>query len=271
MVQRFDLRHWRSSAPVIESIFMYAAIDISHVSKIYHPRRQPAIQALMDFTLAIPQGAFFGLLGPNGAGKSTLIKLITGLSRWDTGSVTVLNCDVEKEYRQTRTWIGVSPQEYVFDPYLTIEEELFFTGGYFGQPRKALNQRVPELMNQFGLTDKRKTYTDKLSGGMKRRLAVARALVHQPKILILDEPTAGLDLTLRHELWEILEGLNQQGMTILLTTHYLEEAEHLCDSIAIMNQGKLLHTEINRKIGLREQTKLEKMYVSLMDLREVVP
>ncbi len=243
---------------------MTEAIKIINISKTYHQRKANDVVALGDIYLSIEEGSFFGLIGPNGAGKSTLIKLITGLSCQDRGTISINGFDTIKQYQIARQMVGVSLQEHSFDPYLTVEEELYLTGGYFGKNKAYLSMKIPEIIKLFVLEDKRKTATDKLSGGMKRRLAIAKALIHEPKILILDEPTAGLDVQLRHELWEILEKLNKQGTTILLTTHYLEEVEHLCDEVAIIDRGKIIHTAKNHKVDLQENSKLEKLFLELV-------
>ena len=242
---------------------MQTAVNISEVRKTYHHRKNGDTLALENISLIIPQGSFFGLIGPNGAGKSTLIKILTGLSYYDSGTVSVFGYDVTKDYRKTRALIGVSPQEHAHDPYLTVKEELQLTGGYFGMDYPYLRKKVPELLEKFGLSEKSKSFTDKLSGGMKRRLSIAKALIHAPKILILDEPTAGLDLPLRHELWEILTELNKQGTTILLTTHYLEEAEHLCNAIAIIDKGLVVHSELNKPTNIRKNTRLEQLFLKM--------
>ena len=247
---------------------MSPIISINQISKTYHQKRSAEVQALKDVSLTINEGAFFGLIGPNGAGKSTLIKILTGLCLPDTGDVSVGGNDVIKQYQAARQLIGVSLQEHAFDPYLLVEEELYITGGYYGKSKDYLKKKVPELLEQFNLSDKKRTFTDKLSGGMKRRLAITKALIHDPKIIILDEPTAGLDVALRHELWEILEKLNQQGITILLTTHYLEEVEHLCDEIAIINKGSIIYQDRNKKKGLTENSELEQLFMEMVDQHE---
>ncbi|MDD5455680.1 MAG: ABC transporter ATP-binding protein [Candidatus Margulisbacteria bacterium] len=243
---------------------MNKAIEIKNIFKTYHHRRTGDVPALEDVSLNIEQGSFFGLIGPNGAGKSTLIKIITGLSIPNSGTVLVGGFDVIKQYKKTRQLIGVSLQEHAFDPYLLVEEELYITGGYFGKPKAYLKKKVPQLLQQLALEEKKRTFTDKLSGGMKRRLAIAKALIHDPEILILDEPTAGLDVQLRHELWEILQELNNQGKTILLTTHYLEEVEHLCNEIAIINKGKIIYTDKNKKKSLSENSELEQLFMEMV-------
>ena len=212
-----------------------AAIEITSLVKTYGPLR-----AVDGLSLRIEAGEFFGLLGPNGAGKTTTINTIVGLSTIQQGQVTVFGHDVVTDYREARRQIGVSPQEFNFDRYLTIEEILLYTAGYFGIPGKVAKPRATALLKQFDLYQKKDQDYLKLSGGMKRRLSLARALVYDPRILILDEPTAGVDVELRLELWQLLRDLNKSGMTIVLTTHYLEEAQDLCERIGIIDHGRLV-------------------------------
>ncbi len=239
---------------------MTVAISINNVIKTYKEKKAPTVEALKGIDLEIKQGSFFGLLGPNGAGKSTLINLITGLCTANSGEILVFGKSVIKDSLFTRRMIGLSPQEFKLDSFLFVKEELRLTGGFFGKDSKYLKAKIPLLLKQLGLSEKANAYTDRISGGMKRRVAVAKALVHEPKILILDEPTAGLDVELRQELWDILIDLNKKGTTILLTTHYLEEAEHLCDTIAIINDGKIKHIGENIKTDTRESSNLVKLY-----------
>jgi ABC-2 type transport system ATP-binding protein len=239
---------------------MNSAISIKNVFKTYKAKKTHDVEAVKGVDLEIKEGSFFGLLGPNGAGKSTLINLITGLCNANSGEILVFGKDVRKDFQFTRSMIGLSPQEYKLDSFLFVKEELRLSGGYFGKDSKFLKAKIPKLLAQLGLTEKANAYTDRISGGMKRRVAVAKALVHEPKILILDEPTAGLDVELRQELWNLLEELNKAGTTILLTTHYLEEAEHLCDTIAIINDGQIKHIGENIKTDTRKTSNLEKLY-----------
>ncbi len=216
------------------------AIYIKDLHKSYKD-----VYALKGVSLEIQKGEFFGLLGPNGAGKSTLINILAGLVKKDRGEVLVQGYDTVKDYRKTRRFLGVVPQEIVYDPFFCVEEVLRIQGGYFGvRNNKAW---IEELLETMGLIDKRKANLRDLSGGMKRRLLIAQALVHKPPIAILDEPTAGVDVEQRHTLWSFIKRLNKEGHTILLTTHYLEEAEQLCDRIAIIDQGevKALDTKAN--------------------------
>ncbi|GAC1391429.1 MAG: ABC transporter ATP-binding protein [Vulcanimicrobiaceae bacterium] len=184
-------------------------------------------------------GDFFGFLGPNGAGKTTTINAVVGLARLSSGSIRVFGHDTVADWRVARALIGLAPQEYNFDRYLSIRDVLLFQAGYYGLRRREVVDRADQLLEQFGLASKAKQDYTKLSGGMKRRLTLARALIHAPKLLILDEPTAGVDVELRLELWELLRTLNSQGITIFLTTHYLEEAEALCRNIGIIQNGRL--------------------------------
>jgi ABC-2 type transport system ATP-binding protein len=196
--------------------------------------------ALGGVSLKVEAGTFFGLLGPNGAGKTTLINSVVSLVRPDSGSVEVFGRDAYREFREARRMVGVSPQEVNLDRFLTVEETLIFHAGYYGVPKKKARERAEELLERFGLADKRDQRTNTLSGGMKRRVLFARGLIHDPKVLFLDEPTAGVDVELRYKLWGYIRELNRGGMTILLTTHYLEEAEALCEEIALINGGNIV-------------------------------
>jgi ABC-2 type transport system ATP-binding protein len=197
-------------------------------------------EALRGVSLEIGDGEFFGLLGPNGAGKSTLIHCATGLAQPTTGAIRVFGHDAVDHYEQARLAVGLAPQELNLDWFLTAAETLDYHGGYFGMPRRERKERTRELLDIFSLTEKRDDRTRTLSGGMKRRLVLARALMHRPRLLILDEPTAGVDVELRLELWHYVQRINAEGTTILLTTHYLEEAEQLCDRIAFINDGQIV-------------------------------
>lgn len=220
---------------------MSTAIKIRNINKSYGD-----LQALADINLDIKKGEFFGLLGPNGAGKSTLIGILGGLVKKDSGNVTVLGKDIIKNYRETKKSLGIVPQEITFDPYFTVRETLEIHSGYFGI--KNNDQKIDELLNALSLADKAEIGPRQLSGGMKRRLLIAKALVHDPEIIVLDEPTAGVDVELRNSLWEYVISLNEQGKTIILTTHYLEEAEALCDRIAIMNKGKIVKVDTKENL-----------------------
>jgi ABC-2 type transport system ATP-binding protein len=211
-------------------------VDIRALVKQY-----PRVTALGGVSLEIRPGEIFALLGPNGAGKTTLIGCVAGLIRPTSGRAFVLGHDVQTDYRVTRRAVGLVPQEINFDPFFDVEESLRFQAGYFGV--KLGEPRLLELLDAMGLRDKRRTNTRALSGGMKRRLLIAKALVHRPKVLFLDEPTAGVDVELRRDLWDYVRSLRAAGTTIVLTTHYLEEAEELADRIALIDRGKLLFIE----------------------------
>lgn len=196
------------------------------------------VHALRGVDLTVEQGEFFALLGPNGAGKTTLISLLAGLSRATSGRLEVMGHDVVADYRETRRALGVVPQELVYDAFFTVQEMLRFQSGYFGIRRN--DAWIDELLENLGLTDKADAYVRNLSGGMKRRVLVAQALVHKPAVVVLDEPTAGVDVELRQSLWNFIKRLNREGHTIVLTTHYLEEAETLCSRIAMLKQGEIV-------------------------------
>ena len=213
------------------------AISFVNVAKTYASARG-AVRALDDVSFDIEEGEFFGLLGPNGAGKTTLISILAGLARATAGSVAVLGHDVEREYAAARRKIGVVPQDLVFDPFFTVREALRIQGGYFGV--RANDAWIDELLANLGLADKGDANMRQLSGGMKRRVLVAQALVHRPPVIVLDEPTAGVDVELRQTLWQFVARLNKEGHTVLLTTHYLEEAEALCSRIAMLKQGRVV-------------------------------
>ncbi|MFQ5470715.1 MAG: ABC transporter ATP-binding protein [Gammaproteobacteria bacterium] len=195
--------------------------------------------AVDHINLYIEEGEFFGLLGPNGAGKSTLINIVAGLVRANSGEVLIHGYDVTAEYRQARQCLGVVPQELVFDPFFTVRELLQIQSGYFGLGKEN-SSWIDELLEKLDLSEKANVNMRALSGGMKRRVLIAQALVHKPRVVVLDEPTAGVDIELRKQLWLFVKSLHQEGHTIVLTTHYLEEAEALCDRIAILNHGKLM-------------------------------
>ena len=210
-----------------------SAVTVEHVHKYY-----ANLHALDNVDFEIPQGSFFGLLGPNGAGKSTLINIMAGLVYASRGRVRIMGHDVRKDWRQARHTLGVVPQEIVSDPFFSVREILRLQSGYFGFGREN-RAWIDELLETLSLVDKADDNVQRLSGGMKRRLLIAQALVHRPRVVVLDEPTAGVDVELRKVLWEFTQRLHRQGHTILLTTHYLEEAEALCQRIAILNHGKL--------------------------------
>lgn len=211
-----------------------SAININGIQK-----RFGALHALRGIDLTIEQGEFFGLLGPNGAGKSTLINILAGLIKPTAGSTSVMGFDVQRQYQQARQLLGVVPQELVFDPFFNVREMLRFQAGYFGRGREN-DAWVDEILEGLGLTDKAHTNMRRLSGGMKRRALIAQALAHKPPVIVLDEPTAGVDVELRQMLWEFIKKLNREGHTIILTTHYLEEAEALCKRVAMMKHGEIV-------------------------------
>ena len=210
------------------------ALDITDLRKEYGD-----VTALDGVSLTVPEGSFFGLLGPNGAGKTTFINTLVGLVRQSGGTARIFGHDVQDEYREARNAVGLAPQEFNVDRFFPIREVLEHKAGYHGIARGEATRRADEALKQVGIYDKRDTRFDWLSGGMKRRFLLARALITDPDLLILDEPTAGVDVQLRHDLWELVTDLNDDGMTILLTTHYIEEAERLCDEVAILDSGRV--------------------------------
>ena len=218
-----------------------AAVSFRSVSKCYSGSRG-SVQALDDVSFDIEPGEFFGLLGPNGAGKTTLISILAGLSRASAGQVLVHGHDVVTDYAAARRSLGIVPQELVFDPFFTVRETLQIQSGYFGvrTDARANDAWIDELLENLGLADKADANTRQLSGGMKRRVLVAQALVHRPPVIVLDEPTAGVDVELRQTLWQFVARLNKEGHTVLLTTHYLEEAEALCGRLAMLKQGRVV-------------------------------
>ena len=233
---------------------MPPAIDVRQARKCYGQ-----LQALDGVDLRIEQGEFFGLLGPNGAGKTTLINLLAGLALPDGGQLSVLGHDVVKQYRASRRVLGVVPQELAFDPFFTVRETLRLQSGFFGLRRN--DTWINEVMHCLDLTDKADTNMRRLSGGMKRRVLVAQALVHKPPVIVLDEPTAGVDVELRQSLWRFIQQLNREGHTILLTTHYLEEAEALCTRIAMLKHGRIVALDSTQNLlsslaGCRVRLKL---------------
>ena len=212
-------------------------------------KRYGAVQALAGVDLEIARGEFFGLLGPNGAGKTTLISILAGLARADAGTVEVLGCDVVRDYRAARRALGVVPQELVFDPFFTVRETLEFQSGYFGI--RSNRAWIDEILRHLDLSAQADTNMRQLSGGMKRRVLIAQALVHKPPVIVLDEPTAGVDVELRHALWRFVRQLNADGHTIVLTTHYLEEAESLCGRIAMLKQGRIVALDTTQNLLAR--------------------
>ena len=219
------------------------AIQIEDLKKSYNN-----VPALKGVNINISKGEFFGLLGPNGAGKTTTINILTGLVFKDHGNCLVFDKDIVKDYRYTRSKIGIAAQELSVDWFFTIEKLLYFQAGYYGISTEKAKSKVDELLDRLGLDKKRDSRLRQLSGGMKRRFQIAKALVHDPEILILDEPTAGVDVELRHDLWKYLKELHHNGKTILLTTHYIEEAELLCENVAIIDEGKILKMDSPKKL-----------------------
>ena len=230
-----------------------AAIRIQELCKTYRSKGSDPKRALDGVSFDVPRGQIFGLLGPNGAGKSTLINILAGLVVKSSGTAEIWGFDIEKHPRNAKRSIGIVPQEILFDPFFTPREALELQAGLYGVPK---SERITDaLLAAVHLTDKANAYARTLSGGMKRRLLVAKAMVHSPPILVLDEPTAGVDIELRQQLWDYVRGLNRQGVTVVLTTHYLEEAEQLCDRIAIINHGKLIANEPTRELVAKAQDK----------------
>jgi ABC-2 type transport system ATP-binding protein len=229
------------------------AIRIEALSKTYAGKDTAPKRALNEVSFDVPRGQIFGLLGPNGAGKSTLINILAGLVVKSSGSVTVWGFDIDAHPRNAKRSIGVVPQEIIFDPFFTPREALEIQAGLYGIPPA---ERISDaLLAAMHLTDKANAYARTLSGGMKRRLLVAKAMVHSPPILVLDEPTAGVDVELRRQLWDYVRQLNREGVTVVLTTHYLEEAEQLCDRIAIIHHGRVIANEPTRALVSRAQEK----------------
>lgn len=223
------------------------AITIKNARKVY----ANGFEALKGMSFEVPEGMFFGLLGPNGAGKTTLISAMAGLARLTSGEIQIMGHDVRQEAYQARMNLGVVPQELVFDPFFTVREALRIQSGYFGI--KQNDAWIDEILHHLDLLDKADTNTRNLSGGMKRRVMVAQALVHRPPVIVLDEPTAGVDVELRQSLWMFMRSLNQQGHTIILTTHYLEEAEAHCERIAVMKEGRLIALDDTARLLANEQ------------------
>ena len=230
-----------------------AAIRIESLSKTYAASGMQPKRALDDVSFEVPRGQIFGLLGPNGAGKSTLINILAGLVVKSSGKATVWGFDIDEHPRNAKRSIGIVPQEILFDPFFTPKEALEIQAGLYGIPRE--RRKTDELLAAMHLTDKADAYARTLSGGMKRRLLVAKAMVHSPPILVLDEPTAGVDIELRRQLWAYVRQLNAGGVTVVLTTHYLEEAEELCDRIAIINHGRVIANEPTRQLVAKAQEK----------------
>jgi ABC-2 type transport system ATP-binding protein len=229
-----------------------AAISIQSLEKVYAGGKR----ALESVSLDVPRGQIFGLLGPNGAGKSTMINILAGLVNKTGGSASIWGFDIDRNPRNAKASIGIVPQEILFDPFFTPAETLDQQAGLYGVPKA--RRRTMELLRALHLEDKANAYSRTLSGGMKRRLLIAKAMVHSPPILVLDEPTAGVDIELRQQLWSYVRQLNRDGVTVVLTTHYLEEAEELCDRIAIINHGRLIANETTRTlVGMAQEKAVE--------------
>ena len=228
---------------------MKTAISFKNVKKLYGD-----LKAVDGISLKIKQGEFFGLLGPNGAGKSTMINMLAGLARPSTGEISVMGFDVQRNYQEARHSLGIVPQELVFDPFFDVREMLRFQAGYFGKGKEN-DSWIDEIMERLDLSDKASTNMRKLSGGMKRRALIAQALVHKPPVIVLDEPTAGVDVELRQKLWEFIKDLNKEGHTIILTTHYLEEAEELCNSVGMLSAGKIVAMDTTKNLLKKFATK----------------
>ncbi len=242
------------------------ALDIKKLEKVY----ASGTEALKGVDLQIKDGEFFGLLGPNGAGKSTMIHSIMGLVIPTGGTAKVFGHDVVTDYQEARQQAGLAPQEINLDWFLTVRETLDYHGGYYGMPKSDRKRRIAELLEAFSLTEKVDTKLRGLSGGMKRRLVLARALMHNPRLLILDEPTAGVDVELRLELWQYMKKVNKEGTSIMLTTHYIEEAEELCDRIALINHGVIIRTGTPAELRKHFKKKtLEDVYLHVIGRDEL--
>lgn len=238
--------------------FLLPALSLENVSKTFY-RGNESKQALRDVSFTIEQGDFFGLLGPNGAGKSTLIGVLAKTVKLNSGTIKALGFDLETQWRQFKMCLGIVPQEITFDPFLTVYDTLRLQSGYFGL--RGNQKWIERLLDVLDLSDKKNSSVMSLSGGMKRRVLIAQAMVHQPPVIVLDEPTAGVDISLRHRLWEFMADLNRKGHTIILTTHYLEEAEKLCRNVALLNHGKIVTLESTQSL-LKEYSK-ERILFSL--------
>jgi len=237
------------------------ALEIKDLVKVYG-RGTSAKRAVDNISLTIPKGSFYGLLGPNGAGKSTTIHCITGVAQPTSGSITIDGVDVVEDYKRARILVGLSPQEFNVDIFATPQKLMDYMGGYYGIPKDERQARIDELIERFDLTAHRDMKFQKLSGGLKRRVMLGRALVHTPDLLILDEPTAGVDVEQRHDLWNYLEEMNQRGKTIILTSHYLEEIQHLCNEIAIINHGRIV-AEGTKEEFMKEGKSVEQTYLEI--------
>ena len=243
---------------------MEKAIVFKNIKKSYG-----SVQAVNGINLTIYQGEFFGLLGPNGAGKSTLINMLAGIVKSTSGTIKAMGFDVEKNYQEARHSLGIVPQELVFDPFFNVREMLRFQAGYFGKGRENYDW-IDEILERLDLTEKAFTNMRQLFGGMKRRALIAQALAHRPPIIVLDEPTAGVDVELRQRLWAFMKDLNQSGHTIVLTTHYLEEAENLCKRIAMVNRGKLVALDDTKKLIRKNSAKNLNIKIDSLDEQKIL-
>jgi ABC-2 type transport system ATP-binding protein len=258
-----------TNAPALApAVLPAAAVEIRRLNKTYKGRKGAEKPALIDVDLTIPRGSLFGLLGPNGAGKSTLINIMAQLVIKSSGQVSIWDIDLDRDPRSAASAIGVVPQELNIDPFFTPRELLELQAGLYGVPKA--ERRTKEILAAVGLSDKAEAYARTLSGGMRRRLMVAKALVHNPPVLVLDEPTAGVDVELRQQLWSYVRQLNAGGTTVLLTTHYLEEAEELCDRIAIINHGRVIACDTTQAL-LRRLDSKELVFILADDLRQLPP
>ena len=240
-----------------------SAVSIKNLTKTYKGANLD-VHALKGINLEINTGEFFALLGPNGAGKTTTINILCSLVLKTSGEVKINGFDVEKDYREARSSIGLVPQEFNLDIFSTVRDTLIFQAGYYGIPAKKAEVRMESLLKDLGLTEKKNAQIRELSGGMKRRVLIARALMHEPKVLILDEPTAGVDVELRHTLWKFMKRINHEGVTIILTTHYIEEAQELCKRVAIINHGEIIALDnIEDLLTKSNKKKLEDVFVEL--------
>jgi len=246
---------------------MSDAVEIRGLRKTYQDKKGGAKEALKGIDLTVPRGSFFALLGPNGAGKSTIINILAGLVLKTSGEAKICGYDIERDMRNARLSIGVVPQELILDTFFTVREALDIHAGYYGVPKA--KRRTQEIIDALGLADKADVNSRRLSGGMRRRLLVAKALVHSPKVLILDEPTAGVDVELRTQLWNYVKELNANGTTVLLTTHYLEEAETLCDRIAVINHGEVIAND--RKENLLKTFDSKELVITPAEALEIIP
>jgi ABC-2 type transport system ATP-binding protein len=249
---------------------MASAVSVSNLRKTYAGTKSSAtVEALKGVSLTVGEGDFFALLGPNGAGKTSIIGILTSLVNKTSGDVHVFDANIETERSLAKTYIGLVPQEMNFNIFEKVIDIVVTQAGYYGVPRDEALPRAEQLLKDLGLWDKRNTPSQQLSGGMKRRLMIARGLVHNPRLLILDEPTAGVDVEMRHEMWTFLRKLNASGTTIILTTHYLEEAEALCRNIAIINKGQIIINEsMESLLKSRGHASLEEIYLDLMKQEE---